>query len=467
MFRARLIFSLLVLAVLAFSARAETEPQALLDRGMALGKAGDVNAAFPLIKSAAEAGIAEAQFTLGTMYTHGQGTAQSKATAREWYARAAAQDHVEAIYNLGLHHDQGLEMEPDRAVALAYFERASALGHAEASYNAGHIFFMGDGVDKDMARGFSYFETAAKGNLGNAYQALGWAYEFGLGTEQNYALASTNYASAMRNGALYASFFRADLHTKMNDEALEHLNAGDITEAMRRYDESCAAFSGFGCYNAGVIRLEGRHGVAKDIPRALNQFRDACLFESTWGCRGHASAVLFLPGTPHKADIAMAAALITEECEGGDQSQCLNLAYMKYYTRFGMTDAEGALSLLGTACYTHNYQPACQPHMDLYNDKIAQNPLPSAPRQRGALENALNKGLDALAGGLKVWGEAAAAGSGSYSYGSSGSGSTTTYNQMSTYQTQQDSRDFNNYINRLNAYGSAYAAGCRPGNPYC
>ena len=41
------------------------------------------------------------------------------------------------------------------------------------------------------------------------------------------------------------------------------------------------------------------------------------------------------------------------------------------------------------------------------------------------------------------------------------------YSQMNTYQAWQDKQDFNNYLSRMNSYGSAYAAGCRPGNPYC
>ncbi|MFN7164365.1 MAG: tetratricopeptide repeat protein [Hyphomonas sp.] len=464
MFRIFLASLVLAAALMTAPARAETGPQAQLDRGMALGKAGDLEAAFPLIRAAAEAGIADAQYTLGTMYTHGQGTAQSKATAREWYRRAAAQDHVEALYNLGLHHDHGIEMEPDRATALEFYDRASTLGHAEAAYNAGHILFMGDGVEEDMPRGVKYFEAAAKRGLGNAYLALGWAHEFGLGVEQSDASASLNYNYAISNGAPVGKMFRADLQDKLNNEALVHFEAGAYEEALKGFDRACQLMSGAACFNAGVIRLEGRHGFAKDIPRALAQLRDACLYEHFQGCRGHAIAVLFLPGTPFKADVEMAAEVIARECEAGDQSQCLNLAYLKYYTRFGMGDAEGALSLLGTACYTHGYEPACKPHMDLYNAKIAQSPLPAAPRQRGALENALHNGLDALAGGLKAWGDAAATGSGSYVYGSSGSsGPNTTYTQMSTYEAQQDRRDFNDYINRLNSYG----AGCRPGNPYC
>lgn len=470
MFCARLIFSLVAFGLLAVTALAETPSQAQFERGMELGKAGDVDAAFPLIRSAAEAGLAQAQFTLGTMYTHGQGVAQSKAMAREWYHKAAAQDHAEAIYNIGLHYDQGLEIEQNLATALSYYERASALGHGEAAYNAGHILFMGDGVEEDMARGLTFFQTAAKASLGAAHLALGWAYEFGLGADQNYRLANMNYTLAELNGKPFASLFKADLHVKMNEEAIALQQAGRFTEALALFDAACDYASGFGCYNAGVIRLEGRHGFARDIPRALNQLRDACILETAYGCRGHAAALLYAPGALHKSDVEMAARLITQECEGGDQGQCLNLAYMKYYTRFGMPDTDGAIGLLARACYNHGFDPACKPHQDLYNDQLAMTPAPAAPRQRGAFERALLNGLDVLSGGLQAWGQAAAASSGSsYAYGNYGASSsgTTTYNQMSTYEAWQDKQDFNNYLNRMNSYGSAYAAGCRPGNPYC
>lgn len=466
--RILLIAISLCVSVTCQIAQANPGAQAQLDRGIELGKAGDLEAAFPLIRSAAETGLAEAQFTLGTMYTHGNGIQQSKAMAREWYHKAAAQDHAEALYSLGLHYDQGLEIEPDIVLALDYYSRASALGHHMAAYNAGHIHFMGEGVPVDMAKGIEYFRVAERGTLSSANLAIGWAYEFGLGLEQNYALAMSQYKLAEHNGAKYASLFIEDLRVKMNEAALAFLDTGQSVKALELFDEACTWSSGYACYNAGIIRLEGTHGIPKDIPKALLQLRDACLYEAAHGCRAHAVSVLFLPGTPHGLDSKMAAEVITRECEAGNQSQCLNLAYMKYYTRFGMPDADGAIGLLARACYNHGYKKACQPHMDLYNAQLAMFPPPPEPRQRGALENALHSGLDALAGGLKVWGAAAAAGSGSYTYGSYGtSGPSTTYTQMDTYRAWQDKQDFNDFTNRMNSYGSAYAAGCRPGNPYC
>jgi len=103
----RLALILACLAMTVLSARAETA-KASFERGMQLGRAGDFAAALPLIRSAADAGHADAQFTLGTMYANGQGVPLSKTDARLWFERAGAQDHPRALYNLGLYHDRGI-----------------------------------------------------------------------------------------------------------------------------------------------------------------------------------------------------------------------------------------------------------------------------------------------------------------------------------------------------------------------
>ena len=98
--------------------------QALFDRGMEAGHAGDYTSAFVLIRQAAEGGYAPAQYTLGTMYSAGQGAEPSRSEAAIWFERAAVQNHPLALYNLGLYYDLGMGVEQG-----PYFE---AYGHFEA-----------------------------------------------------------------------------------------------------------------------------------------------------------------------------------------------------------------------------------------------------------------------------------------------------------------------------------------------
>lgn len=51
---------------------------------------------------AAEHGIDDAQYQLGSLYTQGIGVPQDTDTAADWYEAAALQGHAPAQYNLGV-----------------------------------------------------------------------------------------------------------------------------------------------------------------------------------------------------------------------------------------------------------------------------------------------------------------------------------------------------------------------------
>ena len=52
-------------------------------------------------RKAAEQGVANAQFNLGTMYSKGQGVKQDYTKAVTWYRKSAEQGYALAQYNLG------------------------------------------------------------------------------------------------------------------------------------------------------------------------------------------------------------------------------------------------------------------------------------------------------------------------------------------------------------------------------
>jgi TPR repeat protein len=63
------------------------------------------------IERAAEQGNAEAQSTLGDMYSLGDGVPQNYTEAVKWYRKAAEQGHVPSQSNLGemYFHGQGIQ----------------------------------------------------------------------------------------------------------------------------------------------------------------------------------------------------------------------------------------------------------------------------------------------------------------------------------------------------------------------
>ena len=65
------------------------------------------------LRARAEAGDAEAQFNLGTVYADGEGVPQDDAEAARWFRLAADQGLGEAQNNLGFMYDTGRGVPQD------------------------------------------------------------------------------------------------------------------------------------------------------------------------------------------------------------------------------------------------------------------------------------------------------------------------------------------------------------------
>lgn len=132
---------------------------------------GDYEAALDAWRPLAEAGEAEAQFYLGTLYYHGEGVPQSTADAARWYRRAADQGHAAAQHNLGVMRYAGEGMPQDQREALGWFRRAAERGHGAAQYNLGIMYAEGQGTPQDNVQAYLWFSLAAARNEGHAQEA--------------------------------------------------------------------------------------------------------------------------------------------------------------------------------------------------------------------------------------------------------------------------------------------------------
>jgi TPR repeat protein len=448
-------------------AYANEEAAALYARGNALGQAGNHAAAAVMIRQAAEKGHTQAEFALGSMFSNGQGVTMSKEQARIWYERAAAKSHPVALYNLGLYYDRGIGVKADRIRAVDYYKRAAKAGYGHAAFNAAQILMIGDGVPLDEKEGMSYMLMAAKLDVAPAFFTIGYAHEHGVwGMRRDAALALENFAHAEKGGIERAGDGRIRVSRLVTDEgvALEHDKQGQ--EALRFYDLACRFGGLYACHNAGNLRYNGRLGVAKDVVRAMADFRKACGFAAAPGCQAVMAAVLAgAPATPQ--DIDMARRYLTLSCNARDGAMCFNLAWMKMQPRFGAVDQKGAMTLLAQACLKYSYKPACQPYYSMYNASLPQQ-APSRParREETFLDSALLAGMGAIAGTLGALGAAGAASRGTYSgYSTYGAASYAQTRPSASYSSPQDRLDFRQFISSVSSYGSSVR--CRPGNPYC
>ena len=95
--------------------------------------------------SCAETGHAPDQYTLGVMYSRGEGVPEDDAEAVRWYRLAAEQGHASAQNNLGLMYAEGNGVPEDDAEAVRWYRLAAEQGHASAQNNLGVMY--DNGVD--------------------------------------------------------------------------------------------------------------------------------------------------------------------------------------------------------------------------------------------------------------------------------------------------------------------------------
>lgn len=138
---------------------------------------GDHAQALKVLQPLAEAGNADAQYDLGTMYSDGHGVPRDARQAEAWWEKAANQGQADAQFSLGfmLLYGQG---EGDNAVAadpnagLPWLQKAASQGHPSAEYFLGYLYWSGTIVPLDPQKALQYTLPAAQQGRADAeYQA--------------------------------------------------------------------------------------------------------------------------------------------------------------------------------------------------------------------------------------------------------------------------------------------------------
>ncbi|TPE60458.1 hypothetical protein FJQ54_10635 [Sandaracinobacter neustonicus] len=134
---------------------------ASVDSGIAKWRAGDWEAAVADWVTPAARGDAEALFNMGQAYRLGRGVPQNRATALDYYRRAAEKGHVAATANLGI----TLWQDGRKTEGLIRLREAADKGDLRASYVLGVATFEGDTAPRNPALGYAYVVRAREGGL--------------------------------------------------------------------------------------------------------------------------------------------------------------------------------------------------------------------------------------------------------------------------------------------------------------
>ncbi|HMB75397.1 MAG TPA: tetratricopeptide repeat protein, partial [Kiloniellaceae bacterium] len=117
--------------------------------------------AIRLYEKAAQAGQADAQFTMGLFYAEGgYGISQSWPAAVAWWREAAGNGHLEAQYLVGNAYHDGDGVTKSHDEAMVWWTRAAKAGYAPAMMKLGEHFADSEVVKRDLVRAYLWYDTA-------------------------------------------------------------------------------------------------------------------------------------------------------------------------------------------------------------------------------------------------------------------------------------------------------------------
>ena len=125
------------------------------------GMTRDNRAAQQWFEKAAAQGLAPAQYRLGSLYERGMGVDRDLRRAYDWYSKAAAQGNVRAMHNLAVLNAEGVDGKPDYQAAASWFRKAAEYGVRDSQYNLAILYARGLGIEQNLPLSWAWFNAAA------------------------------------------------------------------------------------------------------------------------------------------------------------------------------------------------------------------------------------------------------------------------------------------------------------------
>lgn len=184
----------------------------------------------------ADKGDVSAQFQLGQLFAAGKSVAKDDAKARQWFLKAAAQDHAGAQVSLGSIYAHGFGVPLDWAESIKWYRRAALQGDRIAQHNLGLDYNYGHGVTRDYARAAQWFRLGAEQGQPRCQYNLGLLCEEGKGVPQSDvdALILYTLATAQPNQNHIFGEAKAKEVAERRDKLTKKLSPEQVADAQRR-----------------------------------------------------------------------------------------------------------------------------------------------------------------------------------------------------------------------------------------
>ena len=145
------------------AAAAHNHPGALYNLGVISIEsqaAPDFAAAVTFFRRAADAGSADAAYSLGILYRQGRGVERDDRQAVSWFKRAADEGNIFALVEYGIMAFNGAGMTADESIAARAFLKAAQKNNPVAQNRAARLLVAGRGITADPVEGLKWHVLA-------------------------------------------------------------------------------------------------------------------------------------------------------------------------------------------------------------------------------------------------------------------------------------------------------------------
>lgn len=192
--------------VLADAGAGDPGAQAIAATYYALGwqTAKDPALAARYARQSADAGDPLGKFRLGALLRSGEGTAKDEASGLRlqkeatgiWAEKGYPQDDPFTLTAIGVALFQGKVLQQDKATAAQFYKKAADMGFAPAQFNYAMCAKDGQGIPKDPALCAEYLSKAAASGYRLAHEALGQPAPGGMAADPGDAMEEESIATA-------------------------------------------------------------------------------------------------------------------------------------------------------------------------------------------------------------------------------------------------------------------------------
>jgi hypothetical protein len=121
-----------------------------------------------LARQAAVAGSLIATYEIGYFYDNGDGVAQNKAAAAEWFGRCAAKNYPQCDQALGNFYELGEGgLAQNWITAAQHYAKAAAQRFGQAEFSLGRCYEYGIGVPVDLKQAVAWYQRATEHGEGD------------------------------------------------------------------------------------------------------------------------------------------------------------------------------------------------------------------------------------------------------------------------------------------------------------